>query len=211
MRFLTIFFLFLVLTIGPRVAIGAVPESKAVTGVSLVVEDGSGAPIQNELVILQDLDDHEREICRALTDKNGEIPGLNLSAGLYRAIATAPYGLWRTRVREFLVSDVPVRLVLGVDAMPTHGYGDIVPVGARHVHLRVLTSDGHPVAGASVLVRDEVATLYLEEWYRTDLSGAVTIDTAAKPLVVVVVYGKTLVTREFTSESSHETIQTPQQ
>lgn len=207
MRFLTVSALLFGLTLGPRVAIGAVPESKAVTAVNLVVEDGSGGPVQDELVILQDLDDHAREIRRALTDKNGEIPALNLSAGLYRAIATAPYGLWQTRVREFLVNDVPVRMVLGVEAMPTHGKGDVVTVGTEKMLIRVLDSSGHPAVGASVLARD--ATLYLERWYTTNQSGGATVEVVGDPLVLVVIFGKTLVSREIPSKSVQEIIQLP--
>jgi len=209
MRFLTMSALLFGLTLGPRVAIGAVPESKAVTAVNLVVKDGSGGPVQDELVILQDLNDHEREIRRALTDKNGEIPVLNLNAGLYRAIATAPYGLWQTRVCEFLVNDVPVRLVLGVEAMPTHGNGDVVTVGTEKMFIRVLDASGHPAVGAAVLARDRDATLNLERWYTTNQSGGATVEVVGDPLVLVVIFGKTLVSREISPKSVQEIIQLP--
>jgi hypothetical protein len=160
-------------------------------------------------VIVQDLDHREREIVRVLTGESGEIPTINLDPGLYRVIAAAPYGLWQTQIREFLVNDTPVRLVLRVDAMPTHGNGDIVTLGATHTFLRVLDPDGHPAVDAQVLVRDKSATLHLERWYKTDASGSAKVEVVGNPLVVVVIFGKTLMTHEFTSKSSNEVIQLP--
>lgn len=184
-----------------------VPED--VTTVTVVAQDPSGAPLQNELVILQDLRHRQAEILRALTNETGEIAPLKLRPGLYRAIATAPYTLWKTKVQEFLVNDAPVRLVVTLEVMPPRGYGDVIPVGVRRVQLKVLTSDGRPAAGASVLARDEDATLYLEGWYKTDQSGEAKIETGAEPLVLVVIFGKTLVMREVSSKSSRQVIQLP--
>lgn len=177
--------------------------------VIVVTQDPSGAPVKNELVIVQDLNHQENEMIRVLTNDDGEIAPVNLSPGLYRVIATAPYTLWQTRIQEFLVNGTPVRLVVKLELMPSRGYGDIIPIGERQVRLRVLTSDGHPVADANVLTRDEEATTYLEGWYRTNQSGEVTIETAAKPLVIVVVFGKTLVRHEFNTKSSHAVVRLP--
>lgn len=206
MRFLRAACLLTGLILRPVPAISAAPQPTALITVALAVQDPSGAAIKAELVIVQDLDNHEDEVVRALTDENGEMPPLKLGPGLYRAIATAPYGLWRTRVREFLVNNVPVRLVLRVDPMPTHGYGDVVAIGAKHLHLQVLTPDGRPAVAVSVLARDEEATLHLERWYKTDDSGGATIEVVGDPLVLVVVSAKTLVTREISSKSTRETI-----
>jgi hypothetical protein len=211
MRALFVVSLLLGFGFAPRFLEPAMPEENPSFAVTVVAQDPSGAPLKNELVIIQDLDDSQTDMARAVTNKDGEIPQLNLRPGLYRAIVMAPYTLWKTRILEFLVNDAPVRLVVKLELLSTRGYGDVIPVGARHVQLQVLTSDGHPVAGASILARDEDATLYLEGWYRTDQSGAVTIETAATPLVIVVISGKTLVTREFSSDSSHETIKMPRQ
>jgi hypothetical protein len=211
MRGLFVVSLLLGFGFAPRFLEPSISQENPSFAVTVVAQDPSGVPLKNELVIIQDLDHSQTDMARAVTNEVGEISPVRLRPGLYRAIVMAPYTLWKTRILEFLVNDAPVRLVVKLELLPTRGYGDVVPVGARHVHLQVLTSDGHPLAGASVLARDEDATLYLEGWYRTDQSGAVTIETAAKPLVVVVISGKTLVTREFTSESSHETIQMPQQ
>jgi hypothetical protein len=197
------------LMLGPRAVIGAIPQGKPTTAVNLVVRDESGAPLKDELVIVQNLDDPEHEIARALTDANGEIPILNLESGLYRAIATAPYGLWQTQVREFLVNDMPMRLMLMVQGMPTHGHGDIVTVGTEKMFVRVLDSDGHPAVGAAVLARDRDATLHLQRWYKTDQSGGATVEVVGSPLVLVVIFGKTLVTREVSSKSRQQIIRLP--
>jgi hypothetical protein len=185
------------------------PEHPPAISVTVSVQDASGAPANNVLVIVQDLDHPENEMIRGLTDSKGSIPNLNLSGGLYRAIATTPYGLWQTRIREFLVSDAPVRVVLTVDSVPTHGDGDIVLVGAAHVDLNVVNPDGSPAVGAAILARDREATLSLERWYKTDRKGGVKVEVVAKPLVVVVVSGKSLVTSEFDSPSNGQVIHLP--
>jgi hypothetical protein len=209
MRALIVLLLSVGFTPGPRVAIPAVPQGKLRSAVNIVVKDESGAPIQDELLILQDLNDHQREMGRALSDKNGEISTFNVGPGLYRAIATTPYGLWQTQVREFLVNDIPVQLELVVQPMPTHGNGDIVLVGAEKLLVTVLDSDRHPVVAATVLARDREATLYLERWYKTDQSGGAAVEVVGDPLVLVVIFGKTLVTREISSKSTQQIIQLP--
>src|SRR5215471_7533131 len=98
------------------------------THVDLVVEDSAGVVVKDELVVVQDLQD-EHEVLRALTDKDGKVPSLDLQPGLYRVIATTPYGVWQTDVREFLVAEKPLQVALHVRPMPTHGFGDIVSVG----------------------------------------------------------------------------------
>ena len=209
MRYVPMLFLFFGLILGPQAAIGAIPQGKSTTVVNLVVQDESGAPLKDELVIVQNLDDRKHEIVRALTDANGEIPILNLESGLYRAIATAPYSLWQTQVREFLVNDAPVRLALKVEPMPTHGNVDIVTVGTEKMFVRVLDADGHPAAAAAVLARDKDDTPYLERWYKTDHSGGATVEVLGSPLVLVVIFGKTLVTREVSSKSQQQIIRLP--
>jgi hypothetical protein len=167
------------------------------TAPTLRVEDTGGAPLKDELVILQNLDDHEREMLRALTDRDGNVPVPDLKPGLYRAIATAPYGLWETQIREFFVAEGrPLEVILYVKPMATHGNGDIVTIGAPVTELQVLDSTGSPVSGAAVLVRDREATLYLERWYLTNAKGSATIELVGSPTVVVVTSQKLLTTTE---------------
>jgi hypothetical protein len=177
---------------------------------TLRVEDAGGAPLKDELVIVQNLDDHEREMFRALTDRDGNVPVPDLKPGLYRAIATAPYGLWETEIREFFVEDGhPFELVLYVQPMATHGNGDIVTIGLSEAELQVLDSAGSPVSGAWVVVRDRQATLYLERWYQTNAKGLATIELVGSPTVVVVAYQKTLATKEVSDKVSSVVVRLP--
>jgi len=166
------------------------------TQVKLVVEDSAGIALKDELVIVQDLRNKEHEVLRALTDKDGQIPKLALQPGLYRAIATAPYGLWQTEVREFLVAEKPARLALRVRPTPTHGNGDIVTVGTKRKKLKILKTDGQPASGAEIYARDRDATLHLERWYKTNTHGETEIEIVSEPTVVVIVFDDSLTTRE---------------
>ncbi len=186
--------------------LGLVPQ----VPLTLRVEDASGARLKDELVIVQDLNGREREVLRALTDQNGYIPVPDLKPGLYRAIATSPYGLWETEIREFLVEEgSPLEVVLKVRPMPTHGYGDIVTVGAPQSELRVLDSTGLPVSGAAVLVRDRNATPYLERWYQTDAKGLAKIELTSSPTIVVVVYQNKLTIKEISQKPASMVIRLP--
>jgi hypothetical protein len=86
------------------------------------------------LVIVQNLDAHEREVMRVLTDREGRVPAADLSSGLYRVIATAPYGTLQAKVDEFLVGSKPRSVVVTVQFLATHGYGDVVTVGPKSGH-----------------------------------------------------------------------------
>jgi hypothetical protein len=99
----------------------------------------------------------ERKILRVLTDAGGKIPTLDLHPGLYRTIATAPYGLWQTEVQEFVVGEKPMHLALRVRPMPTHGSGDIVTIGTKRKKLKVLKSNGQAASGAEIYIRDRGA------------------------------------------------------
>jgi hypothetical protein len=166
--------------------------------VKVKVEDGSGASVKGELVIIQDLYNREHEVFRVLSEEDGSIPPFQLQPGLYRVIATAPYGLWQTNVHEFLVGQKSTEVIIKVQPLPTHGYGDIVIVPIIRRHLRVIGPDGLPASGVSILVRDRDATLYLERWYKTDKKGTTSIELVSDHTVVVVIYGDVLLTTELT-------------
>jgi hypothetical protein len=176
------------------------------TQIDLVVEDSAGMALKDELVIVQDLRNKEHEVLRALTDKDGQILTLALQPGLYRAIATAPYGLWQTEVREFLVTGKPARLVLRVRPTPTHGNGDIVTVGTKRKKLKILKTDGQPASGAEIYVRDRGATVHLERWYKTNTQGETEIEIVSEPTVVVIVFSDSLTTREITDMDGELTL-----
>src|SRR5579872_2829876 len=179
--------------------LGGIPAAPSVPiPVNIKVEDGSGASVKDELVIIQDLNNREHEVLRALTKEDGTLPPFQLQSGLYRVVATAPYGLWQTSIREFLVGQQSTEITIKVQPVPTHGYGDIVNVRTIRRQLRVIGSDGSPASGASVLVRDRDATLHLERWYKTDKKGTTPIEMVGDPTVVVVVYGDVLLATELT-------------
>jgi hypothetical protein len=179
------------------------------TQVDLVVEDASGVALKDELVIVQDLHNREHEVLRVLTDGGGKIPTLDLHPGLYRAIATAPYGLWQTEVQEFLVGEKPMHLALRVRPMPSHGNGDIVTVGTKRKKLRVLKPDGQAASGAEIYIRDRGATLHLERWYRTNTQGETEIELTSDPTIVVIVLGDSLATRETNDRDGELTVRLP--
>lgn len=164
--------------------------------VRLKIVDATGAAIDQELVIVQDLDNREHEIVRALSNRDGNIEPLQLSPGLYRVIATAPYGLWETQVREFLVRRPGSQVIVRVHPMPTHGNGDIVMTGTTKAFLRVIGPEGQPANGARILTRDQVATSGSERWYKADGRGTATIELVGNPTVVVVIYRDVLLTTE---------------
>lgn len=175
------------------------------TATKIQVVDASGAPAQDVLVIVKALD-HYGELARRLTDQQGGIGSLGLKPGIYRAIATTPYGLWQTEIREFVVSDTPVEVQLTVKPRGTHGFGDVVTLGGSSADLQVLGTDGKPAGGAEVLVRDKDATLSLERWYKTDANGKAKVELVGHPTVVVVILDGKLTTAELSSKQTHAVI-----
>jgi hypothetical protein len=161
-----------------------------------VVDEG-GSPVNDVLVIVKNLESHEAEVLRALTNDRGDAGVRELQPGVYRIIATAPYGLWQTRIKEFLVKFAPVEVVLPVKVMPTHGYGDIVVVGAPWLELQIVQADKRPASFAEVLVRDSVATLHTEKWYKADSEGRIKVEMmVAEPVMAVVLYHDAIMTTE---------------
>lgn len=168
------------------------------------VLDASGAPTNGVLVIVQNLENHEAEVLRALGQ--GNAGSSELQPGLYRMIATTPYGIWQTAIKEFVVRAVPFAVVLPVQPMPTHGYGDIVPLRTTRAELQVLKPDGQPASNADLLVRDRMATLYTERWYKTDAQGRTRIEMTSDPLVVLVLYHDAVMTTELSERSPSKVI-----
>lgn len=168
----------------------------AAVPVSFRVLDASGAPAKDVLVIVQNLEKHEAEVLRVLSDEHGDAGRRELQPGLYRMIATAPYGIWQTAIKEFMVGSVPMEIALPVNGMPTHGYGDIVVTGTTWTELQFLQPDGQPLANGDVFVRDSSATLYTERWYKTDVQGRAKIEMISDPLILVILYKDSIMTTE---------------
>jgi len=165
--------------------------------VHLRVTDQTGAAFPNVLVIVKSLAG-KGEILRGLTDEAGSVPERDLAAGLYRAIATCPYGICETKVTEFLVGDARVELELKVDVSPTRGNVAIVGPSNR-LRLGVVDAQGKPAASAEVLVRDSNADY--EQWYKTDAAGEADVEPRGTMTTFVVVYNRTLTTETMSSDN----------
>jgi hypothetical protein len=166
------------------------------TPVKFRIVDETGESVKGVLVVVQNLDNHEAELLRALSDTKGNVDGHELRPGVYRLIATTPYGLWRTTIKEFIVKSASLELVIRLKPVPTHGYGDTVVVGTSWVDLQILRADGQAAADAKLLVRDKDATLYTERWYKADAQGRIKIEMISVPLVLVILYQDSIMTTE---------------
>ncbi|HUI85464.1 MAG TPA: Ig-like domain-containing protein [Candidatus Binatia bacterium] len=153
--------------------------------VQVVVIDGRGNGLNDALVIVQELGDHQREVFRALTDERGNISPHALEPGLYRAIATYPYSQRETTVREFLVRDQPVKVQLRMAAGQSI---EDLPVSIGRLTVHVVDANGQPATGARVLVRDAEAHSGSEHWGTTNAQGTTTLELTMTPAVLVVVY-----------------------
>ena len=119
------------------------------------VSDGSGGDLKDALVIVQDLRVRDAdEVFRALTDEHGRIPPRQLPNGLYRIIATSPYGIWATQIEEFLIGPASTEISVSLRPLPTHGYGDIVPSHEAHFTAKVSRRDGIPTREVEIHARD---------------------------------------------------------
>jgi hypothetical protein len=126
-----------------------------------------------------------------------------LPAGLYRVIATCPYGICETRVSEFLVGTAPVDIALKVDLSPTRG--NVARVGpSNHVRVKVLDAQARSVRSANILVRDPYADD--ERWYKTNGDGEVDVEPLGIT-VIAVLYNGTL-TEETFSEAATDKLRT---
>jgi hypothetical protein len=165
----------------------------------LRVMDQTGAAFADVLVIVKSLAG-KGEIFRALTDQTGGVPERDLPAGLYRAIATCPYGICETKITEFLVGDTAVQLELKVDVSPTRG--NIARVGpSNRMKVEVLDTQGKPVPSAQVLVRDPNAEY--EQWYKTNGEGEADVEPLGTTITFAVLY-KGVLTEETISMAAIE-------
>jgi uncharacterized surface anchored protein len=146
--------------------------------------DETGAAFPDVLVMVRSLEGNG-ESFRALTDQAGAVPKQELAPGLYQLIATCPYGLCQTAVREFIVASDPIhsKLPLKVVAM----VNTVIVGDVKHRQVEVQDREGRPLASAQILVRDETAQHH--KWYRTGANGTVTIDLPpGDEITVVAIY-----------------------
>jgi hypothetical protein len=162
------------------------------------IVDATGEPFPKVLIIVKSLDG-EGEVARYLTDQDGRTPEIQLGSGLYRVIATCPYGLCRTLVREFLGSDILSELTLQVSVNPTDLYGETV--GGTRVRL-MLETPHVKVDGVHILVRDPEAKW--EKWYVADAEGSAEVELPTDPAVIVVIYGSKVFTQQVSARSANQ-------
>ncbi len=167
---------------------------------------GTGRPLKDTLVIVQDLDHQEREIYRVLTDGQGGIPQHDLPPGLYRAIGTYPHSRWHTDVREFVVASPPVTVDLQLSESTAL---DTTAIAFGKVTVRVLDAKGKLVPGARVLVRDADATPQSEHWGTTDAEGKASLELTLNPAVFVVVYQDRVYTFPANTYDTERTLRLP--
>jgi len=164
------------------------------------VLDKTGAAFPNVLVIVKSLED-KGEMFRALSNASGSVAERELTPGLYRVIATCPYGICVTKVQEFLVGEMPVHLILKVDVLPTQG--NVVQIGpSNSLAVEVVDSEGKPVSFAHVLLRDSDAQN--ERWYKTDADGLTTVELPEGPITFVVLSKGGLKAETFSALMVHD-------
>jgi len=165
--------------------------------VRLRVTDQAGAPFPDVLVIVKSLAG-KGEIFRVLTDPTGSVPERNCPPGLYRVIATCPYGICETSISEFLVGSTSLELEVKVDI--SRSRGNVAFVGpSNRLNLEVVDVQGKPAVSAEVLVRDSSAEY--EQWYKTNGEGKADVEPRGKMTTFVVVYNRTLTIETLSSEA----------
>ena len=151
------------------------------------VTDPIGAEgVDKVLVIVQSLDG-KGEVLRTLTDPKGSITPIDLAPGLYRLIATYPYGYWFTQVREFVVSAAPVNMDLHMDGAVI----DRVAAPGVKVQVTVVNRDGKAIKNAHILGRDRQALS--NRWDTTDGQGHAVVTVGVNGADIVAIYNEQVV------------------
>ena len=173
----------------------ACPSLKGVT-VKVRVADQTSVGIPKILVIVNSLEG-KGEVCREFTDGKGFIPSLDLSPGLYQAIATDPYGPWVTKVKEVVVASVALELELRLEFVII----DRLPVATSKLPIQILNRDGRPISGATILARDLEAK-YAFFWAHTDKHGRALVTLPLDGAELVTIYHDHVLSKEITVESA---------
>ena len=156
--------------------------STTASPVRIRVTDPAGAEgVARALVIVQALNG-KGEVLRTLSDSNGSIPSMDLSAGVYRVIATYPYGYWFTQVREFVVSDAVVDIELHMEGAVV----EAVQVPEVQIKVSVVDQMGKPAPDALVLGRDPAAKF--NHWAKADEHGQAMVTIGVNGADVVAIY-----------------------
>lgn len=126
------------------------------------------------------------ELGRFLTNEQGETPQIKLAEGLNQVIATSPYGLWKTAIREISSETAPGLLVLAVPVRGSDEMGQLIGADKARVILQTPLGFNADLSHLNIFVRDPEALR--ETWYHTDPSGRVTVDLVGDRTIVVFPY-----------------------
>jgi hypothetical protein len=151
--------------------------------VSVRATDRAGEKLPGILVVLKSLEDVPWGVSRALTGPNGLVPAVDVPPGLYEAIATDPYGIFETTVKDFMVATKPVKLELQLDVVQDQ----TVTANAIDWHLRVVDNQNRPVVNAWVTARDSEASTGVGVT-TTDSHGRATVTIPIDRAVVITVF-----------------------
>jgi hypothetical protein len=161
--------------------IGCTSVRAATITVRAIAADGEG--VSKVLVIVRAPSNPGYEVLRALTEADGSVPEVNVQPGLYEAIATDPYGEWLTAVKDFVVTDAPVKLDLRLDFVQDQS----ISLGFIDWNVRVVDKQGRPVNDAWITARTEGEPAVGAT--ATDINGHATIEIPFDyPAIVTVLY-----------------------
>ncbi|HEY1207167.1 MAG: hypothetical protein ABSH46_00925 [Bryobacteraceae bacterium] len=150
--------------------------------VRIRVTDPAGAEGLGKVLIIVQALNGKGEVSRNLSDSNGWAPAMQLPPEVYRVIATFPYGYWFTQVREFVVADSPVEIVLHMDGAVV----ERVQVPELEARVTVIDKDGKPAENAIVLGRDPEAIFHY--WTTADANGHATVKIGVNGADIVAIY-----------------------
>jgi hypothetical protein len=153
------------------------------SAVRIKLADVQTAPVPNVLVIVQSLSTGA-EVGRKLTNQIGTVEFEIGSPGLFRLIATSPFGLWGTTVREFRVVP-PAAIQIDITLKHLPPAGNRVYVGSP-ITVTLVDWEGKPLKKTNFLTRSEAGCDV--QWHTTDENGSARVDLLSEPVVVVVEY-----------------------
>ena len=94
------------------------------------IDDGSGAPLPNALVIVKSLDRKE-EIFRGLTNVHGKVSISPVKGKIFRIIASYPDSAFESAIIEATATEISRGITMSLAAEPSDKYGTFVikPIG----------------------------------------------------------------------------------
>ena len=156
--------------------------------VKITVLSQAGGPFPDVLVIVKSLEGRG-EMLRALSDSQGDVK-TTLPVGMYRLIATCPFGICLTEMKEFIVSKDMEQISITVGAI---GTVQTVFIGKETAKLILLDKANQPFSHCTVMIRNWDDSE--EYWYVPDSKGIVNIKIYDNPQVLVIFTDTQLVSK----------------